>query len=300
MPVLVREPSGREPADRSSLPTVAPEGIAREARELAGLGVRAVKLFAASRRKDRRATGATDPHGLMPRAIGAFKDAAPGLCVITETCLCPYTDTGHCAIVRADGRADLEATRAVLAEAAVLQAEAGADVVGPAGMVDGGVGAVREALDGAGRPDVGVMPHLIFASSLFGPYRRTMGVRPPSGEEERRPFHVDPSQPRRAVELARRFVAEGADALLLEPALPYVDVLVALRSALSCPIGAFSASGEYLLLLAGAARGGVPDEEAAAVEFLGSLKRAGADLIFTHAAKRLAGRLGRRAAAGGP
>lgn len=296
MPVLVRDPPDGVPAG-PFLPTVTPEGIGREARELAGLGIRAVKLFAASDLKDAKATGATDPDDLMLRAIGAFKEAAPNLCVITETCLCPYTETGDCALAKADGRVDLEATRAVLAEATVLQAGAGADVVGPAGMVDGGVGAVRDALDGAGHPEVEIMPHVIFASSLFGPYRATMGVRPRSGEA-RRPFHVDPSQPRRAVERARRFVAEGANAVLLEPALPYADVLVALRSALSCPIGAFSTSGEYLLL-AGAARGGVPGEEAAVVEFLGGLKRAGADLVFTHAAKHLAGRLRRRDAAGG-
>jgi porphobilinogen synthase len=287
MPLLVQQ-TPHVPSSAASLPAVALADVPREAQEICQLGIRAVKLFAGSLRKDLRATEATRPDGLMARAIEEIKALAPGLRVITEACLCPYTEAGHCALLKADGRVDLAETYAVLREAAVLQAQAGADVVGPAGMVDGSVEEVRSALDSAGFGDVAVMPHLTFDSLLYGPYRHAMRAQPRNGD--RRAFQIDPSQPHQAIDQARRFVAEGADAILLEPALPFVDVLVALRSAVRCPIGAFSASGEHRILTNGAGDG-FPSEEDVILEFLASLKRAGADLAFSYAAKRLASRL---------
>lgn len=287
MPLLVRQ----EPTTSTSgvhLPTVALEDVPREAREIDRLGIRTVKLFADSHQKDLRASETTNPDNLMANALKALKDSVPDLSVITETCLCPYTETGHCALLKSDGTVDLKETYAVLCEAAVLQAHAGADVVGPAGMVDGSIEVVRDALDSAGFGDVEVMPHIIFNSCLYGPYRHAMRAQPRNGD--RRAFQVDPSQPRQAIDQAKRFVAEGADAILLEPALPYVDVLVTLRSVVRCPIGAFSASGEHQILTQGA-EDGFPNKEDVILEFLISLKRAGADLVFSYAAKRLASHL---------
>lgn len=289
MPLLVRRTTTSSiTASAAHLPTVTLEDLPREAQEIGQLGIRAVKLFADSHRKDFRATEAANPKNLMTSAIEALKKSVPDLRVITETCLCPYTETGHCALLKSDGRVNLDQTHAVLREAAVLQAQAGADVVGPAGMVDGSVEEVRAALDSSGFGDVAVMPHVIFDSCLYEPYRRTMHVRPHNGD--RRAFQIDPSQPRQALDQAKRFVAEGADAILLEPALPFVDVLVALRSALPCPIGAFSASGEHQVLTNGAGDG-FPSKEDVILELLAGLKRAGADLVFSYAAKRLATRL---------
>jgi porphobilinogen synthase len=283
MPLLVTENGADEGAAR--LPTCTLDEVGDEVRELSGLGLGGVKLFAAAERKDAAATEATSDTNLMNRAIRAAKQAEPGLCVLVETCICAYSADGHCMLLGRDGTVDRDRTSAVLAEMAVLQAAAGADVIGPAGMVDGAVGAVRAALDEAGCSSVSVMPHLIVDSCLYRMYRRTMNADPAGGH--RRAFHIDPSQPEQVLQQAQRFIDEGSDMLLLEPALPLLDVLSALRPRLACPITAFSVSGEYLLLR-GASRTGIGNNVEVMIEFLGAIKRAGADAVLTYAAKEVA------------
>ena len=233
MPLLVRDPDVRP----GWLPTFTVAELPGGARDLRSLGLKGVKIFAQARRKDRDATDAVRADSLMLRAVETVKDAVPELCVMVETCLCAYTDTGHCYLSRTDGAIDRERTFEALCRAAILQAGAGADVLGPAGMIDGSVRAVRQAADDGGYRDVAIMPHLIFDSSLYGGYRHAMRAAPASGS--RSAFHIDPSQRPQAVAQARSFLDEGAEMLLLEPALPVVDALVELRSTFTCPIAAF-------------------------------------------------------------
>jgi porphobilinogen synthase len=280
MGVLVVE--RHEPKAPAGLPVFTVAELEREASGLTDLGISAVKVFAASPEKDRRARGALNRRTLMVRALEAIGHAAPDLCVITETCLCPYTENGHCVLVNGDGTVDLEGTCALLAETALLQVEAGAHVVGPAGMIEDGVRAVREALDEAGHRSVPVMPHLIFDSCLYLPYRSAMRSAPAHGH--RRAFHIDPARPVQAVDQARAFLRAGASMLLVEPAMPILDILVTLRSALSCPLAAFSVSGEFRLL-----RDGSTSERLEPVlEFTGALVRSGMDFVVTYAARELA------------
>jgi porphobilinogen synthase len=283
MPLLVRSNDDGDASVR--LPSVTLGDLSEEVRQLADVGIRAVKLFASGERKDLRGSEAVDPDTLMIRAIKACKVAAPSLCVMTETCLCPYTVEGSCVSTAEDGSLDLDGTLELLADAAVLQADAGADSVGPAPMMDGSVRAVRAALDANGWHNVSIMPHVIFSSCLYGGYRQTMRTAP--RRMNRQAFQVHPSRPEQAIDLARRFRSEGADMLLLEPAMFGLDILVRLRAILDCPLVPFSVSGEYAMLT-GSLPSGVPDALDVLLEFLTSLKRAGADLVITYAAKDIA------------
>jgi porphobilinogen synthase len=222
----------------------------------------------------------------MQTAIKAVKDAAPEMCVITETCLCPYTENGQCVLVNDNGRVDIEGTHSMQAQMALQQVEVGADIVGPAGMLEGTTRAIRRALDADNHFAVPIMPHLIFASKLYAPYYQTMKSAPSQGH--RRPFHLDPSRPMDGVQQARLFLEEGATMLLVEPALPVLDFVATLRSTVTCPIGAFSVSGEFELLTRAQERDG---SQALIAEFMGALARAGADFIVTYAAADLAGHL---------
>lgn len=280
MPLLVVDES-IDPTVEQLVPTYTFESAVEEASHLGELGIRGVKIFASCATKDRTGSETRNDDGLLLRCVRAIRAAAPNLCLITETCLCSYTDHGNCVVVDNDGHADLDATSTAIADFAVRQAQAGVDVVGPAAMLNGSVRATRDALNAAGFANVGVMPHLIFTSSLYDVYRRTMRAAPASGL--RSAFQIDPSLPQQATDQALSYLDEGADMLLLQPALFELDVLVQLRKLVDCPIAPFSVSGEYALLRPA----GLP----ATLEFASSLKRAGADFIVTYSAKELAASL---------
>ncbi|MFI6153560.1 hypothetical protein ACIBCA_12770 [Kitasatospora sp. NPDC051170] len=281
MVLLVREDG--EDGDRP-MPTVTAAEIPKIVRSLAVVGVRSVKVFANSLVRDQHASGAIAPDSLMVRAIRAVKDTEPGMAVMTENCLCGHTDTGECHL-STGGRINLGATAELIAAQAVIQAEAGADIVGPAAMTEGTTWAVRRALDEAGHRDVATMPHLIFDSALYEGYRTTMRATPASGA--RRPFQISPRSPETAVDTGLAFLSEGADMLLLEPGMLSVDVLTALRRRTQAPLMPFSVSGEYLRL--------APIDQATGqrdfrplTELFTMLKRAGAERIITYAALDLA------------
>lgn len=279
----------REGDDRaaSSMPTRTVGEAVGDAQMIQDLGMRSVKVFAGSRLRDGHASQATSPTGLMARTIAAVKKSAPGLAVMTETCVCSHTDSGECWLANErDGGMDLVRTTEVLAAQAVMQAEAGADIVGPAAMIPGSVQAVREALDDAGHRDVAIMPHLIFESGLYQGYRATMGATPQSGM---RAFQINPQRPEMAVHFALEMVREGADMILTEPALHTVDTLVRLKDKVPVPVVPFSVSGEYLRLTDRQPDGAL--DVSGLVEAYTVLKRAGADRIITYGAMEIARRL---------
>jgi len=267
------------------VPTVTLDEVEREARDLAALGVGGVKIFAGTPARDPFGSDATDPDNAMCRAIEIIKQAAPELAVMTENCLCSYTSDKVCYVPNRNGGLDHHATLQVLAEQASQQAQAGADVIGPAGMLDGAVGVVREMLDRSGFANVAIMPHLIFTSRLYDGYRQAMNAAPRSGN--RSAFQIHPSLPDQAVELALRWVDEGADMLLLEPALHTLDILVRLRDKTTAPLVPFSVSGEYTQLTHdGHLREG--DYADLLMERLTLFKRCGAAMIVTYSAKHAA------------
>ncbi|MFF7635621.1 hypothetical protein ACFZB9_21070 [Kitasatospora sp. NPDC008050] len=281
MVLLVRGDADQE---TRAMPTVTVARIPQVMHDLAALGVRSVKVFAGTTHRDSEASGSLAADSLMVRAIHAAKDAEPGIAVMTETCLCGYTDTGECHLTTG-GRIDRARTAEVTAAQAVVQAAAGADIVGPAAMMAGITGAVRAALDAAGHTDVAIMPHLIFDSALYEGYRTTMDATPASGAH--RPFQLSPRQPEAAVEAGLAFLAEGADMLLLEPGMLSVDTLTSLKQRTAAPLMPFSVSGEYMRL--------APVDEATGqrdfrplLELFTMLKRSGADRIITYAATDLA------------
>ncbi|GHF91037.1 delta-aminolevulinic acid dehydratase [Kitasatospora xanthocidica] len=281
MVLLVRE--DREDADRP-MPTVTVTEIPQTVRDLTAVGIRSVKVFANSLHRDQQAGGAIAPDSLMVRAIHAAKDTEPGMAVMTENCLCGHTDTGECHLP-VNGRIDLGATAALTAAQAVIQARAGADIVGPAAMTRGTTWTVRQALDEAGHRDVATMPHLIFDSALYEGYRTTMRAAPASGA--RRPFQISPRSPESAVDTGLAFLGEGADMLLLEPGMLSVDILTALKRRTSAPLMPFSVSGEYTRLAPLDPATGKRDLRPLA-ELFTMLKRAGAERIITYAALDLA------------
>ncbi|MCM1964861.1 hypothetical protein [Streptomyces sp. G1] len=247
------------------------------------LGISGVKVFAYGHDRDRHATGALLPANRMVSAISAVKATAPGLAVTTEVCGCSWTDSGECILRTAGERLDLHATYALMGSMAVQHADAGADAVSPTAMLDGSVRAVREALDDAGHRDVAVNPNLAVHTSLYGPFKTLMDTDPASGH--RRGLQLEPGRADRdALVQARRWVEEGADSLTLQPVLTAGDVLVRLRDDQLVPITAYSTSGEWQGLQGLGAAG--------MVEYLGSLKRAGADQILTFAAEAAAELLG--------
>jgi porphobilinogen synthase len=285
MPLLVQRDVANQHALWTPLPVVTVERLPHEARTLHQLGIRGVMVFAVAAHKDAQASSALLKNNPMISAIKALKDSVPELCVMAETCLCAYTESGNCVLLNADGSVDRQGTCEVLAEMAGLQVQAGADILGVSSMLDSSVRTVRAAIDAESAPAVGVMAHIIFNSRLYGLYRKTMRATPRQGH--RGAFQLDFSQPSQAIDQAMRFLAEGADILLLEPALPVIDVLVALRSAVYCPLAAFSVSGEYQMLN-GLVNTALYEGCAIAVEWLSALKRAGADVILTYAAKDIA------------
>jgi porphobilinogen synthase len=260
--------------------------LAEEAREIAALGIPAVLLFGIPADKDESASGAYDPEGIVQLAVRAIKQAEPSLTVITDVCLCEYTSHGHCGYVREDGAVDNDLTLELLAKTALSHAESGADVIAPSDMMDGRVGALRSQLDSEGYSEIPILAYSAkFASAFYGPFREAAESAPAFGD--RRGYQLDPANVREAVREATLDVEEGADVVMVKPALPYLDVIARVREAVSVPVAAYNVSGEYAALKAAAQQGWL-DERAVALESLTAIRRAGADIVVTYHAKEAA------------
>ncbi|HYO97538.1 MAG TPA: porphobilinogen synthase [Polyangiaceae bacterium] len=257
--------------------------LVETATEAFELGVRAVALFPVvpESSKDQRATESTNASGLLPRAIRALKNALPELVVITDVAMDPYSSDGHDGLLL-DGRIDNDQTLPILAQMAVTQARAGADVVAPSDMMDGRVGAIRSALDAAGYPEVAICSYCVkYASAFYGPFRQALDSAPRSGDKKT--YQMDPGNIRECLREVALDESEGADWLMVKPGLPYLDVIRLVRERSALPIAAYHVSGEYAMLKAAAERGFI-DYERCLLESLLCLRRAGADIIFTYAA----------------
>ena len=262
------------------------DDLAAEAEEVARLGVRGVLLFGIPDEKDAEGSGAWDDDGVIQRALRALREASPGLVLLTDVCLCEYTSHGHCGVLEGD-EVDNDATLELLARTAVSHAAAGADAVCPSDMMDGRVAAIRAALDEDGHGELPIVSYAAkYASAFYGPFREAADSTPAFGD--RRGYQLDPANVREALRECELDVAEGADALLVKPALPNLDVLRAVRERFDLPVGAYNVSGEYAMLKAAGARGWL-DERQAALESLTAIKRAGADLVVSYWTKELAG-----------
>jgi porphobilinogen synthase len=270
----------------SSMPGVDRLSLAaavEEARAAAELGLGAVMLFGIPSEKDEQGSGAWDDDGVVQGATRAIKGAVPELLVITDVCLCEYTSHGHCGLVREDGSVDNDASVELLARTAVSQARAGADIVAPSDMMDGRVGAIREELDDEGFSEVPILAYSAkFASAFYGPFREAAGSTPAFGD--RRSYQMDPANGREALREVLLDVQEGADMVMVKPALAYGDLIRAVKDAAALPLAAYNVSGEYAMVKAAAAAGYL-DERATVLEILTSLRRAGADTIVTYHAK---------------
>jgi porphobilinogen synthase len=248
-------------------------------------GVPAVLLFGLPQKKDDTGSEAASPWGAVQQAVRALKKALPELVVITDVCLCGYTSHGHCGIVH-KGEIDNDATLEVLAQTALSHAEAGADLVAPSDMMDGRVGAIRETLDDHGFEMVGIMSYAVkYASAFYGPFREAAESAPKYGD--RRGYQMDPANAREAMREATLDVEEGADIIMVKPALPYLDIISQLAGEFDLPLAAYQVSGEYSMIKAAAGKGWL-DESAAMLESLTAIKRAGADLILTYFAREAA------------
>jgi porphobilinogen synthase len=260
------------------------DALAGEARALEALGIKAVLLFGIPSTKDEHGLESYADDGVVQQAIQALKEASPELVVVTDVCLCEYTDHGHCGLLDADGYVLNDETLEVLGRIAVSHAEAGADVVAPSGMMDGMVGAIRGALDGKGLERVAILSYAVkYASAFYGPFREAAEGAPRFGD--RRSHQMDPANAREALREAALDVEQGADALLVKPALGYLDIVRSVRERFAeLPLAAYNVSGEYAMVKAAAANGWL-DERAAALEVLTGIRRAGADLIVSYHAK---------------
>lgn len=254
-----------------------------EAGEAVALGIPAVILFGIPSHKDEEGSGAWDDEGIVQLATRAIKDAHPELLVIADLCLCEYTSHGHCGLLRADGSVDNDSSVELLARTAVSQARAGADVIAPSDMMDGRVRAIRSALDEDGLSDTPILAYSAkFASAFYGPFREAVDSTPAFGD--RRGYQMDPANGDEALREVLLDVEEGADLVMVKPALPYLDVLRRVKDATRLPVAAFNVSGEYAMLKAAVAAG-MLDERAAVLETLTSIRRAGADIVITYHAK---------------
>jgi porphobilinogen synthase len=277
-----------EPAPISSMPGQFQwpvEAMARQAEEIARLGIGAALLFGIPDHKDEIGSSAWDEKGPVQRAIRAMKAAVPELVVVTDVCMCEYTSHGHCGLVR-NGAVQNDESLALLAREALSHADAGADIVAPSDMMDGRVAALREALDGAGYINTPIMAYSAkFASVFYGPFREAAESTPQFGD--RRAYQMDPANGREAQREIELDILEGADMVMVKPALPYLDVLARARDRFDLPIAAYNVSGEYAMVKAAAANGWL-DERRAALETLTGIKRAGADMIITYHAMEAA------------
>jgi porphobilinogen synthase len=278
----VREPVASMPGiDRYSI-----SELVSEAGEVLAAGVRAVILFGIPAEKDELASGAYDDEGVVQLAIRALEEAHPDLVVITDVCLCEYTSHGHCGFVR-DGEVDNDITLELLAKTAISHAEAGADAVAPSDMMDGRVGAIRSQLDEEGHSSVPIVAYSAkYASAFYGPFREAAESTPEFGD--RRGYQMDPANAAEAVREAKLDLEEGADVLMVKPAVPYLDVISRVKQETGAPVAAYHVSGEYSMLKAAAGNGWL-EERQAVLETLTAIRRAGADIIVTYHAKDAAG-----------
>jgi porphobilinogen synthase len=261
------------------------DDLVAEAEELRGLGVPAVILFGIPDEKDEQGSGAWDEEGVVQRALRALRASVPGLVLVTDVCLCEYTSHGHCGVLDGEEVAN-DATIELLARTAVSHVEAGADAVAPSDMMDGRVGAIRGALDDAGLGETPILSYAAkYASAFYGPFREAAESAPAFGD--RRGYQMDPANVREALRECELDVAEGADMLMVKPALPNLDVIRAVRERFDLPVAAYNVSGEYAMVRAAAASGWM-DERQAALESLTAIKRAGADVVVTYWAKDVA------------
>ena len=256
--------------------------IANEANAAYDLGVSGVILFGLPETKDETASGAYADKGVVQQAVRAIRKSTPDMIVITDACLCEYTSHGHCGVVR-DNEVLNDESLELLARTAVSQAEAGADIVAPSAMMDGQVGAIREALDGAGFENVAIMSYAVkFASALYGPFREAADSAPAFGD--RRAYQMDSANAREAIREAELDYSEGADILMVKPSTVYLDILKTMRDRFDLPLAAYHVSGEYSMIKAAGQKGWI-DEQRVMMETLTSIKRAGADIILTYFAR---------------
>ena len=293
-PLFVREGID-DPQPIASLPGQVQhtrESLRKEAAELAGLGVPGLILFGVPLQKDARGSGAWDPDGVVQLALRDLRDdLGDRVVLVTDLCLDEYTDHGHCGVLDGRGEVDNDATLELYAQVAVAQADAGADVCAPSGMMDGQVGAIRSALDGAAHTDVAILAYAAkYASALYGPFRDAVDVTI-AGGGDRKGYQQDIRNAREAMAEIRADVDEGADMIMVKPAMPYLDVLTLARAELDLPLAAYHVSGEYAMVHAAAERGWI-DVDAVALEQITAVKRAGADVVLTYFARSLAEQLG--------
>jgi porphobilinogen synthase len=259
--------------------------IVKHAKEVYSLGIPAVILFGIPEEKDEKGSGACDPHGVVQKAIKAIKDKVPGLYVITDVCLCEYTSHGHCGIIEG-GDVKNDPTLELLASEALSHAVAGADMVAPSDMMDGRVEAIRSALDDEGFSEIPIMSYAAkYASAFYGPFREAAESTPQFGD--RRSYQMDPANRREALKEVVLDIEEGADIVMVKPAMTYLDIISDVRENFNLPVAAYNVSGEYSVIKAAAKMGWI-DEERAMIEVLTSIKRAGADIILTYFAKEAA------------
>jgi porphobilinogen synthase len=278
-----------------------PDTIAKEAEEVSKLGIPAVLLFGLPEKKDKTGSEAWAEDGAVQTAIKRIKDAVPELVVITDVCLCAYTITGHCGLIKNGpstplraSKIDNDATCELLAKVALSHAQAGADIVAPSDMMDGRVKAIREALEANDFKDVAIMSYAAkFASTFYEPFRDAAESAPDAstGLTDRKTYQMDPANARQALAEIALDIEEGADIVMVKPALPYLDIIYRARQRFDCPIAAYNVSGEYMMAADSAAAGHI-DKDAAMLEILTSIKRAGADIIITYFAKQAAKMLG--------
>jgi porphobilinogen synthase len=278
-------PESRANEELPALGRFSVDDLPREVEELLGLGLTAVILFGIPEAKDEEGSGAYASDGIVQQALRSLRERYPDLVLVTDVCLCEYTSHGHCGVIE-NGEVANDATLELLARTAVSHVEAGADVVAPSDMMDGRVAALRSALDDAGFAETPIVSYAAkYASAFYGPFREAAESTPSFGD--RRGYQMDPANVREALRECELDVAEGADALIVKPALPNLDVIRAARDRFDLPVAAYNVSGEYAMVKAAAARGWL-DERQAAIESLTVISRAGADFVVTYWAKELA------------
>jgi porphobilinogen synthase len=286
-PMFVQLGEGRTPVEAMpGIERVSISHAVEDAGEAHALGIPAVLLFGLPAEKDEQGSGAYDDEGVVQLAVRAIKEAHPELVVITDVCLCAYTSHGHCGVVLGDGTIDNDITLELLAKTAISHARAGADAVAPSDMMDGRVGALRAQLDSEGHKDLPIVAYSAkFASAFYGPFREAADSTPAFGD--RRSYQMDPANSDEAVREALLDVEEGADMVMVKPALPYLDVIRRVKDATRVPVAAYNVSGEYAMVKAAAAAGYL-DERATVIESLIAIRRAGADVVITYHAKDVA------------
>ena len=296
-PLFVREGEGLKEPIKSMADCFhfSPDTVAAEAAEVASLGIPAVLLFGLPGKKDDIGSEAWSETGVVQRAIREIKKAASQLLVITDVCLCAYTEHGHCGVIK-DGKIDNDATCELLAKVALAHAQAGADIVAPSDMMDGRVKYIREALEENDFKDVAIMSYAAkYASAFYGPFRDAAESAPSpafagTGLADRKTYQMDPANSDQAMAEITLDIAEGADIVMVKPALPYLDIIYRARERFDCPIAAYNVSGEYMMLNS-AADAGLLDKDSAMLEMLTAIKRAGADILITYFAKDVAKRI---------